>query len=447
MTTTQIVLLVAAAVLAITAGFLAAIEASLHALTRAKAKALVDEQRRGAQRLVDIAEDLHPYVNSVLFVRTVCEVVCIVFVALVVFDEFPQTWLRLLLTGGVMVLVSFIVWGVAPRTLGRQHAARVALGSSGVVLALGTVLGPISQILIWIGNALTPGKGYDYGPFTSEAELREMVDMAEASELIEDRERQMIHSVFELDKTIVKEVMVPRTEVVFIESHKTLRQATSLALRSGFSRIPVVGEGGLDEVIGICFLKDLMKRMYDHPDSQTSERVESLMRPATFCPDSKPADTLLREMQTDHSHMVIVVDEFGGMAGLATIEDLLEEIVGEIVDEYDEEIAPWVELDPDRFRVSARLPLDELGVLFGLELTDEDVDSVIGVMAKELNKVPIPGSVVHYQGLELIAERGTGRRNRIATVLAARAESDDGVAERGAEAAVRLAAESAQRQT
>jgi len=207
----------------------------------------------------------------------------------------------------------------------------------------------------------------------------------------------------------------------------------------------VVGEGGLDEVVGICFLKDLMKRMYDNPQAQSSERVESLMRPATFCPDSKPADTLLKEMQTSHSHLVIVVDEFGGTSGVVTIEDLLEEIVGEIVDEYDEEIAPWQELSADRFRVSARLPLDELGVLFGLELDDEDVDSVIGVMAKELNKVPIPGSVVHYQGLELIAERGTGRRNRIATVLATRAveESDD----IGADAAARLATESAQRHT
>ncbi|NLT29293.1 MAG: HlyC/CorC family transporter [Propionibacterium sp.] len=445
MSTTHIVLLAVAGVLAILAGVLAAVESSLHTLTRSRAKTLVEEERHGAQRLMDMAEDLHPYVNSVLLVRTVFEVVCVVLVALVVFENFSRTWLQLLLAGGVMVLVSFIAWEVAPRTLGRQHALRVVLASSGPVSALATVLGPISQFLIWIGNALTPGKGFDYGPFASEAELREMVDMAGASELIEDRERQMIHSVFELDNTIVKEVMVPRTEVVFIEAHKTLRQATSLALRSGFSRIPVVGEGGLDEVVGICFLKDLMKRMYDNPQAQSSERVESLMRPATFCPDSKPADTLLKEMQTSHSHLVIVVDEFGGTSGVVTIEDLLEEIVGEIVDEYDEEIAPWQELSADRFRVSARLPLDELGVLFGLELDDEDVDSVIGVMAKELNKVPIPGSVVHYQGLELIAERGTGRRNRIATVLATRAveESDD----IGADAAARLATESAQRHT
>ncbi|MGJ3509390.1 hemolysin family protein [Enemella sp. A6] len=445
MSTTHIVLLAVAGVLAILAGVLAAIESALHNLTRSRAKALVEEERRGAQRLVDMAEDLHPYVNSVLLVRTAFEVVCVVIFALVIFEYVDRTWLQLLVAGGVMVLVSFLAWEVAPRTLGRQHALRVALLTSGVVSVMATVLGPISQLLIWVGNALTPGKGFDYGPFASEAELREMVDFAEASELIEDRERQMIHSVFELDNTIVKEVMVPRTEVVFIEAHKTLRQATSLALRSGFSRIPVVGEGGLDEVVGICFLKDLMKRMYDNPQAQSSERVESLMRPATFCPDSKAADTLLKEMQTNHSHLVIVVDEFGGMSGVVTIEDLLEEIVGEIVDEYDEEIAPWQELSDERYRVSARLPLDELGVLFGMELDDEDVDSVIGMMAKELNKVPIPGSVVHYQGLELVAERGTGRRNRIATVLASRMADDaDDI---GAEAAARLATESAQRRT
>ncbi len=172
-----------------------------------------------------------------------------------------------------------------------------------------------------------------------------------------------------------------------------------------------------------------------------------MMRRPVWCPDSKPVDELLQEMQASRSHLVIVVDEFGGTAGLATIEDILEEIVGEIVDEYDDsELPPYVQLGEDRYRISARLPVDELGDLFGLELDDADVDSAGGLMAKELNKVPIPGSMVRVHGLELVAERGAGRRNRIDTLLVTRLpdpEADDA----GAEAAAALAAESADRAT
>lgn len=250
----------------------------------------------------------------------------------------------------------------------------------------------------------------------------------------------MIHSVFELGDTMVKEVMVPRTDIVSIEDSKTLRQATSLALRSGFSRIPVVGEGGLDNVVGIVFLKDLMKRTYDNPQAQTTEKVSSLMRPPTWCPDSKPVDDLLREMQATHSHLVMVVDEFGGTSGLATIEDILEEIVGEIVDEYDAEIAPVTRLSEGRYRVSARLAVDELGELFGRRLDDEDVDTVGGLMAKLLNMVPIAGSVVRWEGLELVAERAQGRRNQIGTVLVTQVDEDEEAGdERGTSAVLRSA--------
>jgi len=292
-----------------------------------------------------------------------------------------------------------------------------------------------------IGNALTPGKGFVDGPFSTEAELREMVDLAEASELIESGERQMIHSVFDLGDTIVKEVMVPRTDMVFIEENKTLRQAVSLALRSGFSRIPVIRDG-LDDVVGVLYLKDIIKRVFDSPSAETSERVVSMMRPPVWCPDSKPIDELLREMQLKRIHLVIVVDEFGGTAGMATIEDILEEIVGEITDEYDEENTNIVELGEGRFRVSSRLPVDELGDLFGLELDDEDVETVGGLMAKQLNKVPIAGSVVKYGGLELVAERASGRRNQVGTVIATKIEDhDESVDDARTDAATSLVAE------
>jgi CBS domain containing-hemolysin-like protein len=435
-----------AGVLTLVAALLAAAEAALSSFSKVRAELLVGEGRPGARRLLLITADPPPYLNTTLLVRTLCEISAIALVALVVFANFGTNGLRLLIIIGAMVLVSYLFWGVAPRTLGRQHAERVALGAAGPLSMLTAILGPFPQLLILLGNALTPGRGFADGPFSTEAELREMVDKAVASELIEAREHRMIHSVFELGDTIVKEVMVPRTDVVFIEGSKTLRQAMSLALRSGFSRIPVTGEGGLDDVLGVLYIKDVMKRVYDNANAQTTEKVASMMRRAVWCPDSKPVDELLWEMQVSRSHLVMVVDEFGGTAGLATIEDILEEIVGEIVDEFDDsELPPYTQLGEDRYRVSSRLPVDELGELFGLDLDDEDVDSAGGLLAKELNKVPIPGSAVRVHGLELVAERGAGRRNQIGTLLVTRAPDDsDDV---GVDAAATLAAESADRAT
>jgi CBS domain containing-hemolysin-like protein len=427
-----------ALLLAMLAGLMAAAEAALSSLTRARAERLVEEGRPGALRVRRIAEDPPRYLNTALFIRTVCEISVIVLVALVVFGIFDATWERVLITAGPMIVISYVLWGVAPRTLGQQHHDKVACAVAGPLVMLTTVLGPLPRLLILIGNALTPGKGFDEGPFATEAELRELVDLAERSEVIESGERQMIHSVFDLGDTIVREVMVPRTDMVYVEHYKTLRQAVSLALRSGFSRIPVIKDG-LDDVIGVLYLKDVIKRVYDAPDSQTTERVESMMRKPSWCPDSKPVDQLLKEMQAKRVHLVVVVDEFGGTAGMVTIEDILEEIVGEITDEYDEENSDVSELADGRYRVSSRLSIDDLGDLFGLDLDDEDVETVGGLMAKLLNKVPIAGSVVAYDGLELVAERATGRRNKIGSVIVSRidAETDD----RGVDAATQLASE------
>lgn len=213
--------------------------------------------------------------------------------------------------------------------------------------------------------------------------------------------------------------MVPRTDVVFIESGKTLRQGMSLALRSGFSRIPVIGDN-LDDVRGIVYLKDLTKRVFDNPEADQKETVDQIMRAAVFCPDSKPVDDLLTEMQATRNHMVVIVDEFGGSAGVATIEDLVEEIVGEITDEYDAEPDLAEQLDDGRWRISARMPLDEVGDLFDLELDDEDVETAGGLMAKQLNRVPIIGSEVVWKGLRFVAEKATGRRHQIDTIVVSR---------------------------
>lgn len=446
MTSGYLALLGITLLLVIFTAIIAGAEAALYSFSRARAEKLVEEERPGALKVKRIVDDPPRYLNTALLLRTVFEICAIVLVALVVFDLVQPTWQRVLITAGSMIVVSYVFWGVAPRTLGRQHPDRVACLVAGPLVALTTVLGPVPKLLILIGNALTPGKGFSEGPFSTEAELREMVDLAEASELIESGERQMIHSVFELGDTIVREVMVPRTDVVFIEEYKTLRQAVSLALRSGFSRIPVIRDG-LDDVVGILYLKDVIRRTYDNPNAGSNERVGSMMRTPQWCPDSKPIDELLREMQLNRSHLVVVVDEFGGTAGIATIEDILEEIVGEITDEYDPENTKVTQLAEGRYRVSSRLPIDELGELFGLELDDEDVETVGGLMAKELNRVPIAGSVVKVSGLELVAERGAGRRNVIGTVVVSEIDEDDADNddEERAAAATQLAADAAVR--
>ncbi len=322
-----------------------------------------------------------------------------------------------------MLVVSFVAIGVAPRTLGRQHNERVALWSAAPLSGVTSVLGPLPRLLILIGNALTPGKGFREGPFSTETELRELVDIAEASALIEAGERKMIHSVFELGDTTVREVMVPRNDVVFIERHKNLRQTMSLFLRSGFSRVPVI-EDNLDHIVGFAYLKDIVRRDFEAPDVEFTQRIDEVMRTVYWVPESKPVDALLREMQARSQHLAIVVDEYGGTAGLVTIEDLLEEIVGEITDEYDADEIKTETLDDGSVRVSSRYPTDDLDELFGFHVEEDDVDSVGGLMAKHLGLVPIPGSQVVAHGLRFTAEETAGRRNKIGTVRIARVEPD-----------------------
>jgi CBS domain containing-hemolysin-like protein len=280
-----------------------------------------------------------------------------------------------------------------------------------------------------MGNALTPGRGFRNGPFASEIELREVVDLAQQRGVVADDERRMIQSVFELGDTAAREVMVPRTEMVWIESDKTASQATSLAVRSGYSRIPVIGEN-VDDVVGVVYLKDLVQRTYYSSDSGRDTKVSEIMRPAVFVPDSKPLDDLLREMQRDRNHMALLVDEYGGIAGLVTIEDVLEEIVGEIADEYDhDEVAPVEKLDDNKFRVSARLPIEDVGELYDVEFEEDlDVDTVGGLLALELGRIPLPGAEVVSHGLRLRAEGGRDHRGRlrIGTVLVSRTDLEEG---------------------
>jgi CBS domain containing-hemolysin-like protein len=436
MTGGDIWLLALAALLVAAAGLLTSAEAALSSFSKVRAEKLAEGGRSGARRLLTIVEDPARYLNTALFLRMSCEIAAIVLVTKVMLDliegrgDFAttlataRTWGALAAATGVMLVVSFVVIGVAARTVGRQHSQRVAMMSARVLIAFTRVLGALPQLLILLGNALTPGRGFSEGPFASEAELRELVDIAESSNVIESGERKMIHSVFELGDTIVREIMVPRTDVVFIEHHKSLRQAMSLALRSGYSRIPVTGEN-LDDIVGFAYLKDITKRVFDRREAESTERIESVMRPTLYIPDSKPVDELLREMQAARKHVAVVVDEYGGTAGLVTIEDVVEEIVGEITDEYDVAQVDVEQLSNGSTRVSSRYPVDDLEEVCGIGVDDDDVDTVGGLMGKHLGRVPIPGSVIEAHGLRFEAESTSGRRNRIGTVLVSRVATVD----------------------
>jgi CBS domain containing-hemolysin-like protein len=414
---------VVALVLVVIAGAFAAAEAALARVSRSRAAELVAEGRRGAAALARVAEDPAPTLSVSTFLRVLEESGAAVLLTVVYLDAFGSGWRAVAAAIGTMTALSFVAVGVGPRTVGRQHADRVGLVAAPVLLALTRVLGPLARLLVLIGNLLTPGPGYRDGPFASEAELRELVDIAEESELIEAEEREMIHSVFELGDTLVREVMVPRTALVSIESGASLRAAMSLFLRSGFSRVPVVGEG-LDDVRGIVYLKDVARRLHEASDRGGAEPVDSVMRDAHFVPDSKPADDLLRDMQRSANHVAIVVDEYGGTAGMVTLEDLVEEIVGEIADEYDHEAPEVEELGDGVYRVPSRLHVEDLGELFGLDLEDEEVDTVGGLLAKVLGRVPIAGATAHVDGLVLVADRFEGRRNQLATVIVRREEPE-----------------------
>jgi CBS domain containing-hemolysin-like protein len=408
-------------------GLFAAIDAALSTVSMARVHELVRDQRPGAARLAKVMTDRPRYINLVVLLRIICEVMATVLLAAYFYRHLSRDW-GLFAAAATMVVISFVVIGVGPRTLGRQNAYSISLVAGLPLQVISILLAPISRLLVVLGNMLTPGRGFRNGPFASEIELREVVDLAQQRGVVAADERRMIQSVFELGDTPAREVMVPRTEMIWIESDEPANDAISVAVRSGHSRIPVIGEN-VDDVVGVVYLKDVVQHTYHSSSGGRDSTVAQVMRPAVFVPDSKPLDALLREMQRSRNHMALLVDEYGAIAGLVTIEDVLEEIVGEIADEYDAaEVAPVEDLGDNRFRVSARLPIEDVGELYGVEFDEHlDVDTVGGLLALELGRVPLPGSEVVSHGLRLHAEGGPDHRGRvrIGTVLLSRA-TDDG---------------------
>lgn len=411
--------LVAAFILVVIASILVATESALARVSKVSVEQLKKDGNRKAEILFGLLDNRAKYVNALLFAHLSLSTIAVILVTNSSIGLLGDNPKALAVAAISMVVVGYVFLGVAPQTLGRQHPERIAMRTLGLTRFVTIFLNPLSRLFIAIGNAITPGKGFREGPFSTQAELRELVDMAGADSVIEDEERQMIHSVFELGDTVAREVMVPRTEMVWVESTKTLRQAMSLGLRSGYSRIPVVGES-IDDIVGVIYVKDIAKRIFEHSEAQTTERVSDLMRPVYLVPDSRLVDELLRDMQSARTHLAVLVDEYGGTAGLVTIEDVLEEIVGEISDEYDVAAPDVEDLGDGEYRISARLHIDDLAELLDIEIEEEGVDTVAGLMAKRLGSVPISGAQVDIGDHILTAESAVGRRNRISTVLVTR---------------------------
>lgn len=402
------------------AAVLAAADAAFSTVSHHEVEEAVEDGKRTAPKAERILKDLPTHINVLTFVRQLFETAAVVFTLLgftSFIDSMPTALIVTALTSAVAV---FVIAGVSPRTIGRRKNLTVVLASAPLVSGLRQALGPVARVLVWLGNMLTPAKVFRDGPFVTEEQLRDLVDRASAGNIIEDDERDMIESVFNLGDTRAYKVMVPRPDLVYLRSESTLEHAMTVFLRSGFSRIPVVGKD-LDDVRGIVFLKDVARRLHTHPEDRDQPALD-IARPVTFVPDTKMVDSLLRFMQVEATHMVIIVDEYGGTAGLITIEDIVEEIVGEIADEYDRDEDDIVPLEGGGARVATRTDIEDVAEYFDVRIDEEDVTTVGGLLASELGEVPIAGSEAVINGLRLVAEPGQGRRHRISHVIITREE-------------------------
>jgi CBS domain containing-hemolysin-like protein len=393
------------------AGLAAMAESAISHTTRVKAHHLAQEHKgrraKAAEALVKLTEDPAPYLNVVLLVAVAAQVTGTALAAALAFDRLGRAGPAV--AAAAMTFGLFVLAQVVPRTITVQRTEGVALKLARPTYWIGRLLHPLGRLMILISNAvmgLLPGKGLPKGPFVTEDEIRHLIDVAEEEEEIEEEERELIHSVFEFGDTVVREVMVPRPDMVTLKADTSLRQALDTIVEAGYSRIPIY-EGDTDNIVGVLYAKDLLKRIHE---AHGEDQVVSLARPPLFVPEQKKVAELLREMQEQRVHMGIVVDEYGGTAGLVTIEDLIEEIVGEIVDEYDRE-EPLVEpIDPATIRVDAKMPIDEVNELLGVDLPDEEWDTVGGLVFGLTGRVPVPGETVTFNSVEFRTERVTGRR-------------------------------------
>ena len=414
MTANDIWAIVAIVVLVALTAFTNSAATALSRMSLNRAQKLVEAGEKRAQRVVQLLQEPARTLNILALFGVVLQAVAVALVV-VVLRHYLQDWALLVAVALGFSAALFVVAEVAPKTVAVQRTEAVAMRTARWVQLLVAPLAPIASVLIVLGNVIAPGKGLKQGPFVTEEDIREMIDVAESDEVIEETERAMIHSIFELGDTVVREIMVPRPDMVTVSSSDTLGTVLDTILRAGHSRIPVHGDDR-DTICGLVYAKDVLRRL--HTQGDESGPWDDLLRPPTFVPELKPVDSLLREMQADKTHQAIVVDEYGATVGLVTIEDILEEIVGEIVDEYDREEKLVEELGEDVWRLDARLSVDELNELLGTHLPNEEWDTLGGLLFGLLGHVPAPGERVEVEGIRLTAERIRGRR--IAKVLVKR---------------------------
>ena len=408
------------AVLVVFGSLLAMAEASLTRMNRVRAMALEEEGRRHATRLVEIETDPPSFLNAIYLWVMIAQNGSAILVAILAEHYLGNIWITILSL--LFTLAYFVIVEAMSKTFAILHSDRVALRLSPLVYWLSRILYWPTRGLIAIANVLLPGKGLREGPFVSEQDIRAMAEAGSEEGAIEEEEKELIHSIFEFGDTVVREVMTPEPDIVAVEVSDSLNAVQDTVIRHGYSRIPVYRER-LEDIVGVVYAKDVLRELRG---GQGRRSLEDLARKAAFVPESRKVSDLLRDMQRQKFHMALVVDEYGSLVGLVTLEDLLEEIVGEIFDEYDRE-DPNVEPAGDgRYRVNARLPVDELNELLEVDLPQEDWDSVGGLMMGILGRVPAQGERVEVKGLRFTAEQVKGRR--IAKVLVERIPEshDDG---------------------
>jgi CBS domain containing-hemolysin-like protein len=369
----------------------------------------LDDHRRGARPLVRLVEHPERFLNPILLLVLICQLVSATLVGVL-----AEQWLGAL---GVVaatvfeIVVIFVVFEAIPKNWAVHNPERAALFSAPLVAAV--VRFPpvrlVSSLLIGLANLMIGrDKDEESSPNAgvTESELRAMADVAHAEDVIEPEEREFIHSIIDFGDTVVREVMVPRPDMVSLEADATVSEALEAALAAGYSRLPVYRHN-VDDVVGIAYAKDLMRI---ERAGRGVEKVVAHARSAHYVPETKRVASLLREMQDRKFHQSIVVDEYGGTAGLVTLEDLIEELVGEIVDEFDVE-EPAVERRADgSVVVAGRMPLSEADELLDAELPEGAWDTVGGLLLDLAGRVPHQGEAVEVDGFRLVAERVQGRR-------------------------------------
>jgi CBS domain containing-hemolysin-like protein len=416
-----VVLLAASALLALA-------ETALVRMGRAKAKSLADDGKRGAKVLVRLTEDPQGFLNPVLLLVLICQLVVATLVGILAVRWFGG-WGVVAATVFEIVVI-FVFAEAVPKNWAVRHPERAALLTAPVVSAV-VRFPPVRMVsggLNGLANLIIGKKGGETGSPVTESELLAMADVAVEGDVIETEERALIHSIIEFGDTVVREVMVPRTDMVTIGTDETVEAALETALAAGRSRLPAV-EQQIDDVVGIAYTKDLIRVVRA---DQGADPVGDHVREARFVPETKRVADLMREMQSDKFHLAVVVNEYGGTAGLVTLEDLIEELVGEIVDEFDVEETPVEHLASGGLRVSARLPVDEVNDLLDADLPTGAWDTVGGLVFDLLGHVPVAGESVTADGLRLEVDRVNGRRIERVSIVRLAASAADAPADAGA---------------